>query len=49
MNNAKIPLGVMVSLLLFGEKTNYARLLFGTLLILLGLGVAQGATKQATA
>jgi drug/metabolite transporter (DMT)-like permease len=41
MNNAKIPLGVFISLVLFGEKTHLPRLGLGALLIVLGLALAE--------
>jgi len=46
MNNAKLPLGVAVSLLVFGEKTDLARLLFGGGLILAAALYAQWLEKR---
>jgi drug/metabolite transporter (DMT)-like permease len=48
MNNAKIPLGVLASVLVFGETTNYVRLTLGTLLVLVGLAIAQRANSPTT-
>lgn len=41
-NNAKIPLGVAVSLLFFGETANLPRLLLSGILMLAAVGVAEG-------
>jgi drug/metabolite transporter (DMT)-like permease len=41
MNNAKIPLGVAASLLVFGETTSYVRLASGALFIGIGLVIAE--------
>jgi drug/metabolite transporter (DMT)-like permease len=41
MNNAKIPLGIAVSLLVFGENTDLPRLLLGGALMALGVWVAE--------
>ena len=41
MNNAKIPLGIAVSLLVFGETANVPRLLVGGALMALGVWVAE--------
>jgi len=41
MNNAKIPLGIAVSLLVFGESANLPRLLAGGALMALGVWVAE--------
>ena len=46
MNNAKLPLGVAVSLLVFGEKTSLARLLLGGGLILVAALYAQWLEKR---
>jgi drug/metabolite transporter (DMT)-like permease len=46
MNNAKLPLGVAVSLLVFGEKTDIARLLLGGGLILAAALYAQWLEKR---
>lgn len=42
MNNAKIPLGVLTSLLVFGEQTHWLRLGLGALLLLLGIVLVEG-------
>jgi drug/metabolite transporter (DMT)-like permease len=41
MNNAKIPLGVAVSLLIFAERANLVRLLLGSALMVLALVLAE--------
>jgi drug/metabolite transporter (DMT)-like permease len=46
MNNLKIPLGVLVSLLVFGEKASWGRLATGCVVILLGLALAQSAESK---
>jgi len=49
MNNAKLPLGVAVSLLVFGEKTDLGRLLVGGGLLLAAALYAQWLEKHPTA
>ncbi|HMA94700.1 MAG TPA: EamA family transporter, partial [Polyangiaceae bacterium] len=44
MNNAKIPLGVLVSLLVFGESSNPLRLVCGALVVLLAAVLAERET-----
>lgn len=46
MNNAKIPLGIAVSLLVFGESADLSRLLLGGALMALGVWVAERKTPQ---
>jgi drug/metabolite transporter (DMT)-like permease len=46
MNNAKLPLGVAVSLLVFGEKTSLVRLLLGGGIILAAALYAQWLEKR---
>jgi len=49
-NNAKIPLGIAVSLLVFGERADLARLLIGGALMALGVwaaGAKPGRARQA--
>ncbi|HEY5956132.1 MAG TPA: EamA family transporter [Polyangiaceae bacterium] len=41
MNNAKIPLGVLVSVVVFRETINAARLVVGTMIIGVGFAIAQ--------
>jgi drug/metabolite transporter (DMT)-like permease len=41
MNNMKIPLAVLLSLLVFGEKVDFVRLAIGSLVMLGGLGLAE--------
>ncbi|MGC4065523.1 MAG: EamA family transporter [Polyangiaceae bacterium] len=47
MNNAKIPLGVAASLVVFGETTNYVRLTVGAVLIGIALVVAEERSRGA--
>jgi LPXTG-motif cell wall-anchored protein len=46
MNNLKVPLGVAASLLLFGEQTNAAGLLAGSLLMAAALATVVAARKK---
>jgi drug/metabolite transporter (DMT)-like permease len=48
MNNAKIPLGVAVSLVVFGERTDYIRLAAGAVLIGIALVIAEGRSPRAS-
>jgi drug/metabolite transporter (DMT)-like permease len=45
MNNAKIPLGVAASLLVFGESADPVRLICGAALMLMGVWIAEGWTR----
>jgi drug/metabolite transporter (DMT)-like permease len=47
MNNAKTPLGLVVSLVVFGESVRLARVLVGGVLIVLATVYAQRASKAA--
>lgn len=50
MNNAKIPIGIAVSLFFFHEKTNGPRLLLSGLIMLIAVGIAENwFNKQASA
>jgi drug/metabolite transporter (DMT)-like permease len=47
-NNAKIPLGIACSLVVFGERADIARLLAGGALMALGVWAARGGPKDGT-
>jgi drug/metabolite transporter (DMT)-like permease len=47
-NDLKIPLAVLVSLVVFGEKTNLSRLLIGGAVILVALIINEGYTRYKT-
>ena len=49
MNNAKVPLAVAVSLIVFGEKTDLPRLLVGGALLILAVWVAERKAKPRAA
>jgi carboxylate/amino acid/amine transporter len=48
MNNAKIPVGILVSLLFFGESANLLRLLVSGTIILSAVGLAENWFKSAS-
>lgn len=48
MNNAKLPMAIAISLLIFGEKTDITRLLLGGGVMLLGIWVAERSQRKAT-
>ncbi|HVS52749.1 MAG TPA: EamA family transporter [Opitutaceae bacterium] len=45
MNNAKIPLGIAASLLVFGESADLVRLVCGAALMIMGVWIAEGWTR----
>ncbi|TVR53846.1 MAG: EamA family transporter [Puniceicoccaceae bacterium] len=47
MNNIKIPLAILVSLLVFGEEADWSRLLLGGLLMVAGVAWAERSKKPA--
>jgi len=48
MNNGKLPLGLIVSVVIFGEETNLLLLLLGTVFMMGGIWAAEGRGKART-